>query len=90
MWAGQTLGSHIGGQTMSDVAVSEDTPDGVRLRSWFDVITPELFQTCRDRGVRSRAELIISASERDADLLVCADDGEFTDPGTIPDWLRLE
>ena len=37
--AGQILGSHIGKQTYSDIAVSVNTPKGRKLVSYFDVMS---------------------------------------------------
>jgi hypothetical protein len=82
--AGQELGTHIGSQTWSDIAVWEDD----RLLSYFDVMTDTVFQNYQNRGVSSRSELIISRSERDADPLTCNGD-TFQSCGTIPNWVNL-
>lgn len=88
--SGQRLGTHIGSQTMSDIAVTVATPRGRKAVSWFQVMTDSVFQGYAARGVTSRASAIITQSERDADRLTC--NGEtFTSAGSgaIPDWLVL-
>jgi hypothetical protein len=86
--AGQTLGSHYGLQTDSDVAVRVDTPEGYRLVSWFDVITETVFQEYRAAGVVARDDMVISRAARDADPLTC--NGEaFTTLGTLASWVSL-
>ena len=86
--SGEPLGTHVGPQTYSDVAVRVETPGGMRLVSWFDTMTDALFAGYAARGVPDRAALIISKAERDADPLTCS--GEtFTGPGTLPGWVDL-
>jgi hypothetical protein len=88
--AGQRLGTHIGSQTMSDIAVDVATPRGRKLVSWFQVMSDSVFQAYAARGVTSREAAIITQAERDADPLRC--NGEtFTSAGSgaIPDWLVL-
>jgi hypothetical protein len=86
--AGQRLGSHVGTQTLSDLAVGVDTPTGYKLVSWFDVITDELFAQYSARGMTSRASGVITRAERDADPLTCT--GEtFMGAGTLPTWVML-
>jgi hypothetical protein len=87
--SGQRLGTHIGPQTWSDVAVGVDTPGGYRLVSWFEVLTDDVWRDYQARGLRSRAEPIISRAERDADPLTCGPDGQFTSRGTLPGWVDL-
>lgn len=86
--AGQSIGTHIGSQTTSDVAVRVNSTDGVRLVSYFDAVADPVFDQYRMRGVGSREALIISRSDRDANPLTC--DGEaFTSRGAIEGWLAL-
>lgn len=85
---GQIIGTHVGDQTMSDVAVSVDGPDGYRLVSWFDVITDELWATYQARGLATRSDLIISRSERDQSPLSCANEA-FSDSGRLENWVTL-
>ncbi len=86
--AGQQLGTHIGSQTTSDIAVGVETPTGWKLISYFDVMTNTLFQQYQARGLNSRSDVIISESARDADPLSC--DGEtFLDSGTLEHWFEL-
>lgn len=86
--AGQQLGTHIGSQTMSDIAVGVVTPKGWKLVSYFEVLTDSTFQVYRLRGVNSRAALIISREARDADTLRCSGD-TFLNSGTLPNWVTL-
>jgi len=82
--AGQQIGTHVGNQTWSDIAVRE----GGRLLSYFDVMTDAVFQNYRNRGVGARSDLIISRAERDANPLNCSGDN-FLNKGTIPNWVYL-
>ncbi|MBN2542116.1 hypothetical protein JXI42_04560 [bacterium] len=87
--AGQQLGTHIGSQTMSDIAVGVDKGDGWKLISYFEVVTDSIFNEYQARGVTSRSSLIISEEERDADSLTC--DGEvFINTGHLDDWVILD
>lgn len=83
--AGQQLGTHIGSQTMSDIAVSVNR---IRLVSYFDVMSDSLFQNYQLRGLTSRDELIISEAERDTDPLTCVGE-EFTNSGNLENWVIL-
>ena len=85
---GQLLGNHIGSQTMSDIAVGVNTPNGWKLISYFDVMTDSLFGSYQGRGLTARSVAIISKAERDADPLTC--DGElFQNQGNIENWVTL-
>lgn len=87
--AGQLLGTHIGNQTSSDVAVRVATPTGQMLVSWFDLLTDVPFQAYQARGVATRDVMIMSRAARDADPLTCAE-GAFTSWGTSPQWVVLQ
>jgi len=87
--AGQQLGTHIGPQTTSDIAVGVTTPSGWKLVSYFRVITDSVFESYQSRGIASRSSLIITKAERDADPLSCS--GEtFTTSGSLDDFVVLE
>jgi hypothetical protein len=86
--AGQILGSHIGKQTYSDIAVSVNTPKGRKLVSYFDVISARVFQEYRARGLASPDLAIISKEMRDADPLSCQGGG-FTSRSHGQDWIVL-
>ena len=86
--AGQKLGTHVGSQTMSDIAVGDSTPNGWKLVSYFEVMTDSLFQDYQERGLNSRNDAIISSEARDADPLSC-DGEEFTDSGNLKNWETL-
>ncbi len=86
--AGQQLGTHIGSQTMSDIAVGYSQQNQWKLFSYFDVMSDSLFQMYTDRGVPSRNSCIISEAARDADPLNCS--GElFRTSGTLENWVNL-
>ncbi len=85
---GELLGTHIGSQTMSDIAVGVSTPGGWKLISYFDVMTDSVFQNYQLRGLNSRADVIISKAERDANSLTCNGD-TFTNSGTLENWVML-
>lgn len=86
--AGQLLGTHIGPQTMSDVAVGVNTPNGWKLVSYFDVMTDSVFHGYQLRGLGSRSDVIISKQARDSDTLSC--NGEtFMNSGTLENWVVL-
>jgi hypothetical protein len=86
--AGQPLGTHIGSQTMSDVAIGVSTPGGWRLVSYYEVMTDSVFQAHRARGLSSRNAAIISKAARDSAPLVCS--GEtFADDGNLENWITL-
>jgi hypothetical protein len=82
--AGQQIGTHVGSQTWSDIAVRE----GGRLLSYFDVMTDAVFQNYRNRGVGAKSDLIITRAARDAAPLACNGDA-FVNEGTIPNWVSL-
>lgn len=85
---GNQLGTHIGPQTMSDIAVSVNTPGGWKLISYFSVMTDTLFQAYQSRGVNRRENIIISQAARDGDPLTC--DGEtFLTTGNLASWFDL-
>lgn len=85
---GQRLGTHIGSQTMSDIAIRVQTPRGARFVSYFDAMSDSLFQRYAARGVSSRSALIVTASERDANPLSCVGE-QFQGQGALPNWIDL-
>jgi hypothetical protein len=86
--AEELIGIHASDNTMDDIAVGVNTPDGWKLISFFDIMTDTLFNEYITRGLISREDIIISQSERDADPLTC--EGEtFTSTGNIPNWVIL-
>ena len=85
---GQLLGTHIGTQTTSDIAVDLITSKGAKLVSYFDIMSDSLFAAYQSRGMALRSDAIITKEERDADPLTC--NGEsFTDQGTLENWVYL-
>jgi hypothetical protein len=86
--AGQPIGTHIGSQTMSDIAIRVSTPRGLRFVSYFDAMSDSLFQRYAARGVASRSAMIIGAAERDANALTCSGE-QFQSAGTLTNWVDL-
>jgi hypothetical protein len=95
--AGTLLGTHIGSQTMSDMAVAVTVPQqgpksgsahGRMLLSYFDVMTDPLFVHYQGRGLLSRVDAVISRGARDRDTISCAGD-TFSSEGTIENWVTL-
>jgi hypothetical protein len=86
--AGQRLGTHIGNQTSSDVAIAVDSIQGRRYVSWFQAVTDGLMAGYAARGVLSREAAIISQAERDASPLTCTGEA-FSGPGALPNWVHL-
>jgi hypothetical protein len=85
---GQLLGTHIGSQTYSDIAIGCATPTGWRQRSYFALINDSLFSQYIARGAVSRLDFVIPKEARDADPLNC--NGEaFGTEGTLENWVRL-
>lgn len=86
--AGQQLGTHISSATSSDITVSVNTTKGFKLISWFEVMTDQLFDEYKSRGVATRSNAIISKTERDLNPLSCSGEA-FTNKGTIENWVNL-
>lgn len=86
--AGQVLGTHIGPQTYSDIAVSVQTSKGRKLVSYFAVMSDALLKAYQARGLTSQEAVIITKEARDADPLTCQE-GKFTTRGTIENWVVL-
>ncbi len=68
---GQALGTHIGTQTFSDIAVAVNTTKNYRLVSYFDTLTDAAFAAFQARGITSREQMQFTKSERDADPYRC-------------------
>ena len=80
---GFRLGSHIGTQTYSDIAVEVNTPSGRRLISYFETLTDTAFKPFKDRGIAAPADVIITKAQRDSSPLTCS--GEtFTNSASDP------
>lgn len=87
--AGQLLGTHIGTQTLSDISVivNDPTHQG-RMVSYFEVLTDGVFIDYINRGIQTRADLIISKAKRDANPLTCNGD-TFIGTDTLVNWVVL-
>ena len=85
---GQALGTHVGPQTASDIAVMVNDPGGRRLISYFEILSDPVWMGYAARGVESRQALIISKAQREADLLEC-DGQRFLTAGTLPQRREL-
>jgi hypothetical protein len=71
-----------------DIAVWVNTPAGMRLVPYFDVMEDEVFKSYILRGAGSRQDFVISREARDADPLECS--GEtFLTGGHLDDWVTL-
>jgi hypothetical protein len=80
--AGQQIGTHISTQTISDVTIGIETTKGWKLVSPFEVMSDDVFNLYKARGISSRSQAIITKAERDASPLSCS--GEtFANKGTI-------
>lgn len=88
--AGGALGTHVGTQTTSDVAVWAMLPGGRRgLVSYVEALPDALWSVLAARGVAARDSLVISRAARDAAPLAC--DGEaFTGTDPLPQWVTLK
>jgi hypothetical protein len=86
--AGELLGTHIGNQTDSDIAVGVQTPNGWKLVSYFSVMSDSLFLNYQERGISRRDSIIISKQQRDADTLKCIGE-QFLNIGNISNWILL-
>lgn len=86
--AGVQLGTHIGSQTYSDIAVGHSVMNTWQLVSLFDVINDSVFAQFHSRGIESRNQCIISKEMRDADTLGCNGD-TFSTEGTLNNWIDL-
>jgi len=71
-----------------DIAVLVNTPEGVRLISYFDILENAVFEAYMARGASSPQDFIIAKEERDADPLQCNGD-QFVDGGTLENWVTL-
>jgi len=73
---GQQIGWFGGGTNSgvisSDVAVWVNTPTGQKLLSFFQLMTPSVFNAYAVRGITNLDQVIISQAARDADPLDCS------------------
>ena len=86
--AGQQLGTHIGYETWSDIAVGVTTPLGWKLISYFEVMPDDIFQNYIGRGLTARSDVIITKDARDADPVTCNGDA-FVNQGQLENWVML-
>ncbi len=68
---GQVLGTHVGMQTFSDIAVGVNVPGGYKLVSYFETLTENGFAPFRLRGITDIAQLVTPRAERDAAPFQC-------------------
>ncbi len=74
--------------TSFDIAVSVNTPAGMRLISYFDVLNDQVFNEYVSRGANSRSDFVITREARDASPLQC--NGEtFLNSGILENWVTL-
>ncbi len=81
---GQVLGTHVGLQTFSDIAVRVDTPSGMRLVSYFSTLTDAAFAPFQARGIATREQMSFTREQRDAAPYLCTGDN-FTSLGAPAD-----
>ncbi len=86
---GQKLGTHIGDQTMSDIAVKVSSSTGSQLISYTEVLTEQTFGLYQSRGLVTRADLVYSKSDRDTSPLSCNGD-QFVNGDSESDWIILD
>lgn len=79
--AGQPLGMHTGVTSAADIGVRGPAD----AYSYFQVMTPQLFQKYIDKGVQSVDDFMLTKEERDNDPLEC-DGDQFLTRGTLPQW----
>lgn len=96
---GSIIGTHIGNQTSSDIAIAVLTPidgpkdstisqSGVHYVSYFSVLTDSLFNKFEQHGL-TMDSLIIPALTRDAFPLDC-NNGAFNNPGILNNWVLMQ
>ena len=74
--------------TSFDIAVSVNTPVGMRLISYFDVLDDQVFNEYVSRGANSRSDFVITREARDGSPLQC--NGEtFLNSGILDNWVTL-
>ena len=87
---GEVIGVHVGEQTFMDIAVAVHADGDWRLISYFDVMADSLWSEYAARGgVSSRADLIITRAQRDAEPLCCTE-GQFDENAPPEDWVALD
>ena len=70
---GERLGTQVGTQTLSDIAVGVNTSNSTyRLVSYFDTLTDAAFAAFQARGITSRDQMSFTKGERDADPYTCS------------------
>jgi len=90
--AGEMVGVNNDTNYTNDIAVQATTKEGTMFLSYFELMTDEVFSLYGARGMISREDAVISASDRDATPLTC--DGEWytertADFGDPSAWITL-
>lgn len=89
--SGELLGTHIGPQTDSDIAIMDQSG---ALLSYFDLMTDDVFQEFSSYSEEPiiRSSMIISKAERDQYPLQCGPppDEIILSPGVIENWINLK
>jgi hypothetical protein len=88
--AGEYLGTHIGAQTYSDVAVivNDPTRQG-RMVSYILTLTDNAYNALTGGETIEREDFVISRAARDADPLECNGD-QFLPGDVLPQWKELK
>lgn len=75
-----------------DMVVYVNTPNGLKMISYFNALPDDLFEAYQQRGIQSKDEFIIAKEERDANTLNCEIEGGYyyieTDP--LIAWVVLD
>lgn len=87
--AGQPLGTHVGTQTASDIAVRVDSTQGFRLVSYFETLTDAAFAAYQARGIASRDMLVTPRADRDASPLQCSGEQFIDAPAEAREHIPL-
>jgi hypothetical protein len=75
--------------TSFDIAVSVNTPAGMKLISYFDTLNEVVFNEYISRGAELRSDFVITREARDASPLQC--NGEtFLNSGVLENWVTLK
>ncbi len=88
--AGELLGTHVGPQTYSDIAIRDEMAG--TLLSYFDLMTDDVFAefATYTQIPITRNSMVISAGERNAHPLQCGPPPEevFLSPGDLVNWVE--
>ncbi len=87
--AGQQIGTHAERNKPAGIAVSVNSTRGLRLISYFSVITDSLWHRFGECHVPTMEDFIIGKEQRDADPLTCSGT-TFTSSGQLQNWSEMK